>query len=82
MRISEDCLKQISESFDQLDFTQPHAHDVYRYLENVIANILTNHEKTTAREIAFWNMGSAYGQKHQEYYTIAPLNESEEKGKQ
>lgn len=72
MSYTDEQIKKLSIAFQDIDFSQPKAHEVFRCLERTLEKIMVLH--ATWREFYFFKLGRSANIKKWEYKHTPPLS--------
>ncbi|MGD6808521.1 MAG: hypothetical protein ACQCN3_02365 [Candidatus Bathyarchaeia archaeon] len=59
-------LEELTEAFNQLDWTQPKAHEMFQHLLKILEGLVTNPNLITDEAFAFYSLGEACGEAEQQ----------------
>lgn len=78
MSFTDEQIKKLSIAFQDIDFSQPKAHEVFRCMERALEKLMVHN--ATWREYYFFKLGRSANIKKWEFNHIAPLTvEAKEK---
>lgn len=66
-------IKAISEDFKLLDFNQPGAHECFREMAKQLGRFLVNIQKTTWRDLYFFDLGCSMEAAQYKFNSVAPV---------
>ncbi len=74
-------IKGLTLAFAQIDFTQPCAHEVFRELSKIEEHIVTDTERVSNYQFAFYALGAEFTEVEKNYQTIPPVGCVQKDGK-
>ena len=72
-KYSDAQIRKLTISFQEIDYSQPGAHEVFRDLARTLENFMTNLDSVTEREYWFFKLGRIANIKKWEFNNIPPV---------